>query len=136
MASGSTANEAAGAARDAAIYLAGMLATRAVSFVLVPFYAHRLGARAFGVLELLDTADLAAVTLFSAALADPVIRNLRAAPEGPARHAVASTTVLALWVLGAAVSLAGIAASPALASAWIRDPAQSRALAMTFASVA
>lgn len=133
----SPSNDAArGAARDASAYLAGMVITRILGFVMVPIYAHHLGARELGVLELLDTADLAAVTLFSAALADPVIRNIRAAPDEAARRAVTATTVLALCVLGAVVGALGIAASPLLARVWIRDPARTAALAMTFASVA
>lgn len=130
-------NDAArGAARDAGVYVGGMILTRLLSFVMVPIYAHHLGARALGVLELLDTADLAAVTLFSAALADPVIRNIRAAPTPDARRTVTSTTVLSLCALGALVSALGVAASPALAQHWIRDPSRANALAMTFASVA
>lgn len=124
------------AAREAGFYLAGMALTRALSFVMVPVYAHHLGARELGVLELLDTADLAAVTLFSAALADPVIRHVRAAPDEASRRRVVSTTILALCVLGALVGALGIAAAPWLATRWIRDPARVGVLALTFASVA
>lgn len=126
----------AGAARDAGAYLAAMIVTRLLGFVMVPIYAHHLGARELGVLELLDTADLTAVTLFSAALADPVIRNVRAARDPEARREVISTTVLALCALGAIVSLIGVLASPTLARVWIRDPSRTSLMVMTFASVA
>lgn len=125
-----------GAARDAGAYLAAMVATRALSFVMVPIYARTLGPRELGVLELLDTADLTAVTLFSAALADPVIRNVRAARDAAERRRVISTTVLALCALGAAVSALGVLASPALARGWVRDASRVDVLRMTFASVA
>jgi O-antigen/teichoic acid export membrane protein len=125
-----------GAARDAGAYLAAMVVTRALGFVMVPIYARTLGARELGVLELLETADLTAITLFSAALADPVIRNVRAARGDEERRRVISTTVLALCVLGAAVSLLGVFASPTLARVWVRDPARVDVLRMTFASVA
>lgn len=126
----------AGAARDAGAYLAAMVAARVLGFVMVPIYARSLGPRELGVLELLDTADLTAVTLFSAALADPVIRNVRAARDEAERRRVISTTVVALCALGAAVSLLGIFASPALARVWVRDPSRVDVLQMTFASVA
>lgn len=125
-----------GAARDASAYLLAMVVTRILGFVMVPIYAHHLGARELGVLELLDTADLTAVTLFSAALADPVIRNVRAAADAAERRRVISTTVLALCALGALVSAVGVLASPTLARVWIRDPSRADVLMMTFASVA
>ncbi|MFO0630802.1 MAG: lipopolysaccharide biosynthesis protein [Polyangiales bacterium] len=132
----SVASPSVGAARDAGAYLAAMVATRVLGFVMVPVYARTLGPRELGVLELLDTADLTAITLFSAALADPVIRNVRAAQDEAERRRVISTTVLALCALGAAVSLLGVLASPALARVWMRDPSRVDVLRMTFASVA
>lgn len=125
-----------GAARDATAYLAATFVTRVLGFVMVPIYARSLGARELGLLELLETADLTAITLFSAALADPVIRNVRASRDLDERRRVISTTVLALCALGALVSVVGVAASPLLSRAWLRDPSRATALAMTLGSVA
>lgn len=123
-------------ARQSSVYALTMLASRAMSFVMVPVYTYRLGAADYGLAELLDTVDLVALVLFSSAVADPFLRHLHDAEGDRARDRVTATAIVFLAGVGAVVGLAGTLASPALAAALLGDAARAPLLRLTFGAVA
>ncbi len=123
-------------ARQSSVYALTMLASRAMSFVMVPVYTHRLGAADYGVIELLDTVDLVVLVLFSSAVADPFLRHLHDAPDERARDRVTSTAILFLVAFGALIALVGALTAPALAGPLLRGAHRAPLLQLTFASVA
>lgn len=123
-------------ARQSSVYALTMLASRAMSFVMVPVYTHRLGAADYGVIELLETVDLVVLVLFSSAVADPFLRHLNDAPDGRARDRVTSTAILFLAGFGAIVAFLGAIASPALAVPLLRSADRAPLLQLTFGCVA
>lgn len=123
-------------ARQSSVYALTMLASRAMSFVMVPVYTHRVGTAGYGIIELLDTVDLVVLVLFSSAVADPFLRHFNDARDERARDRVTSTAILFLAGLGAVIALAGGLASPALAGPLLRDAHRAPLLRLTFASVA
>ncbi len=122
-------------ATHGAIYTAASLVARSLSLVMVPVYAHRLGAADMGALELVDTLDLVVIATFSTALTDPVLRHFHDARDARERDAVVSTAILSLVAMGAVVALLGSLASPALAGAVFRDRGRAPLFVMTFLSV-
>jgi O-antigen/teichoic acid export membrane protein len=123
-------------ARQSSVYALTMLLSRAMSFVMVPVYTHRLGAGDYGVAELIDTVDLVALVLLSSAVADPFIRHLHDAPDEPARDRVTSTAIVFLAVVGAAVGLLGVVAAAPLAAVLLRSADRASLLRLTLGSVA
>lgn len=132
-----TSSSALGAlARQSSVYALTMLLSRAMSFVMVPVYTHRLGAADYGLAELIDTVDLVALVLFSSAISDPFLRYLHDAPDARGRDRVTSTAILFLAGVGGLIALAGALASPALAALLLRDAARAPLLQLTFGAVA
>lgn len=91
--------------KHATIYSAAGMLGKLAGFLMLPFYAHRLGAEGYGVIGMVD----AAITLLSGLLAygaqGAVTRLYHEQPEGRKELAVST----GLWlVLGATVLLAGI----------------------------
>jgi len=132
-----TSSSALGAlARQSSVYALTMLVSRAMSFVMVPVYTHRLGAADYGLAELIDTVDLVALVLFSSAISDPFVRFLHDAPDDRGRDRVTSTAILFLAGVGGLIALAGALASPALAALLLHDAARAPLLQLTFGAVA
>lgn len=123
-------------ARQSSVYALTMLVSRAMSFVMVPVYTHRLGAADYGLAELLDTVDQVALVLFASAISDPFIRHLHDAPDTRGRDRVTATAIAFLAGVGALVALAGALASPVLAAPLLRDASRAPLLRLTFAAVA
>lgn len=123
-------------ARDGAIYTAGMLVARAMSFVMVPVYTHYLTPADYGLLELLDTADEVAVVALSAAIADPVLRHHHDAPDGEEKNKVISTAMVSLGVSSLAVTAVGFAFAEGLSNVLFGDRTHAELLRLTLASVA
>lgn len=123
-------------ARQSSVYALTMLLSRAMSFVMVPVYTHRLGAADYGLVELIDTVDLVVLVLFSSAVADPFLRHLHDAPDARGRDRVTSTAIVFLAGVGALVALLGALASPALAALLLRDARRAPLLQLTFGAVA
>ena len=122
-------------ASHGAVYTAGTLVSRLLSFVMVPVYTHVLGAADYGVLEILDATDLLVVAAFASPIADPVLRHYHDARSDRDRRAVISTAILALAGVGLIVAMIGFALSPWLAERLLHDRARASLFMLTFGSV-
>ncbi len=122
-------------ARQTLVYVGAMMLSRAMSFVLVPVYTHRLGTAAYGLAELLDTVDLVCIVVASSAVADPFLRHFHDATTPEAKDRVTSTAVLALAGAGALLAAVGAAVSGPAARWLLGDAGHAALLRITFGTV-
>ncbi len=116
-------NETKGTLKHAAVYSAAALLGRAVSFLMLPFYAHMLQAHGYGIISLLDVGLTLLATMggYSSHLA--IMRNYHEEKD-PARKAKVISTGFYLVTGGALVLVLPfmILARP-LASLFLDGPA-------------
>ncbi|MBI5512474.1 MAG: lipopolysaccharide biosynthesis protein [Deltaproteobacteria bacterium] len=118
-----------------AIYTAGIVLSRFLSFLLVPLYTRLLTPEDYGVLELVDTADNVVVVIFSAAITDSFLRFFNDARSEAERARTTATAALSLVVVGCLIGVGGWALAPSLAGPVLRDPSRALLLRWTFAAV-
>lgn len=118
-----------------AIYTLGMLLSRAFSILLIPLYTRLLSPADYGLLELVDTADLVVITIFAAAVTDSVLRFFNDAKSPAERAAVVGTATLSLASVGLAVSIVGALFASRLSAALLGSEHYARMLQFTFLAV-
>ena len=103
-----------GVLRDSTWYLAANIASKAIGFVMIPFYAGFLSAEEYGVLNLLELATtIVAIGFGLQALGQSLTRIYHEASGEAARRQVVSTAVIGTVVLAGLIAvLACSAAEP------------------------
>lgn len=127
---------AASVGRNAAFYGLAVLASRAVSLVMLPLYTRALAPSDYGVLQLLSLTMEVVALLISAGAAAGVMRFYYRAETDDARHAVQWTALALLVALHAAGALLVLATAGPVAGLALKDPVwapELRLAAVTFA---
>jgi O-antigen/teichoic acid export membrane protein len=121
--------------KHSVVYTIGNLLYRGASFLLVPLYAHYLGAEEYGTLELLYVTAGIFQTLFASGVAHAALRFYFEYDDERERNAVISSAILG----SGAVTLFGVLVLALLAptfSGWLFDgPSQTLAFRIVFASL-
>jgi len=117
------------------VYTIGNLLYRGASFLLVPLYAHYLGAEEYGTLELLYVTAGIFQTLFASGVAHAALRFYFEYNDERERNAVISSAILG----SGAVTLFGVLVLMLFAptfSGWLFDgPSQATAFRIVFAAL-
>ena len=101
-----------GVLRDSTWYLVANLASKAIGFVMIPFYAGFLSAEEYGVLNLLELATtIVAIGFGLQALGQSLTRIYYEATGDQGRRQVVSTAVIGTVVLAAAIAVLACAAA-------------------------
>ncbi len=119
-----------------AVYTLGMALARLASLAMIPLYTRALNPAQYGVLELVDTAELVIVVIVSAALTDPLLRFFTQAPDATSRARVVSTLTLTILGVGALMSTVGVLGAPGLSRLIFHASANTGLLRLALASVA
>lgn len=104
-----------GFAREAALYGAGVVIARAVSFAMLPIYTRFLSPGDYGALQILQMVTDVTAILLSGGLASGVLRFTLKARTPEDRHAVVSTAFVLLTGLHAIGAVGLVLAAPILA---------------------
>ena len=101
-----------GVLRDSTWYLVANLASKAIGFVMIPFYAGFLSAEEYGVLNLLELATtIVAIGFGLQALGQSLTRIYHEASSDAGRRQVVSTAVIGTVVLAGAIAVLACAAA-------------------------
>jgi O-antigen/teichoic acid export membrane protein len=100
--------------RHTLIYGIGVVATKLVSFVMLPVYTNFLTPADYGVLELLSTTIDIIGMIGGIGLAAGMFKHYADSDSDEARKEVISTVVLANSAISGAIAIVGILASPLL----------------------
>ena len=104
--------------RASSLYMLANVASRAVGFLAVPFYARFLSPAEYGLIELIElSTQVVAIALGLQSLGPAVTRVFHEQPSPEARCAAVSTGVLSSAVLGGLVAAAAVLLSAPLARA-------------------
>lgn len=101
-------------ARHVGIYGAGLLISKAISFVMLPVYTRYLTPAAYGTLELLEMTIDVIGTIAGAGLAAAVFKFYFATDDRRERHTVVGTAAAAQSAFAAGASLLGAIFAPAI----------------------
>jgi len=83
--------------KHTSIYGIGDLLSRAIAFVLIPFYTHYLSTEEYGTLELLDLTGYVVAMILATGIAEAVLRYYYNYDDEIKRKQVISTAIIALW---------------------------------------
>ena len=100
--------------RHTLVYGAGIVASKLVSFIMLPVYTHYLTTADYGVLELLGTTIDVIGMIGGIGLAAGVFKHYAEADSDDKRQKLMSTVTLGSGALSLLIALIGIAASPML----------------------
>jgi O-antigen/teichoic acid export membrane protein len=100
--------------RHTAVYGVGIVASKLVSFIMLPIYTRYLTTADYGVLELIGTTIDVIGMLAGVSLAAGVFKHYAEIHDDLARRELMSTVTLATTGLALVVAILGFAASPSL----------------------
>lgn len=91
--------------RNAIVYAIGMIASRLVSFIMLPVYTHQLSTADYGLLSLLQLVTDIVAIVSTAGAASGLMRFYFKAPDEAHRRQLASTAFLLVSLLGVVGSI-------------------------------
>jgi O-antigen/teichoic acid export membrane protein len=114
MPESSGTSDMGGLLRNSSLYLLGNLASKAVGFVMIPFYAHYLTVEEYGTLSLLELATtIIAMGFGLQSVGQALTRIYHDQTDGAGRDQAVSTALIGTAVAAGLVALgAALAASP------------------------
>ncbi len=101
--------------QDSSLYLVGNIASRAVGFLAIPFYARYLNPAQYGLIELVElSTQTIAIALGLQAIGAALSRLFHDQPTHEAEQAVVSTSLIVTAVLSGFVTLLAVAGAAEL----------------------
>lgn len=127
--------------RHSTLYAFGNIASRAVAFLAIPFYARFLSPAQYGLIELIELSTQTVAIAFGLQAIGTVLTRLfhdQTSPE--AERNVVSTALIGTAMLGGCVTIAGVAAAGSISRAVFHTDAwatllQAAFVAMCFSSI-
>jgi len=121
--------------RKSGTYATAVLATRALSFILIPLYTRYLTTADYGVLELLELTVNVIILFAGLRLGQALFYFYFSESDPAARERHMSTNVLASLALGAGIAVAAWFASPLLSRFVFGTPQYARLFRLTAVSI-
>lgn len=102
--------------KQTVIYGGGLLLKRGIGFFMIPVYTHYLRPEDYGLLEIVELTGFIAAFFVGFGMIQAVYRFHSEAESPPAQRRVKTTAVLAVVVIGGAVTLGLLAGAPWIGS--------------------
>lgn len=98
--------------KHAAIYSAAGFLGKALGFVMLPFYAHKIGVTGYGIIGMVDAATSLLIALLAYGCQGAIIRFFHREKEGSQHHVVSSGYWIIFAACGVITALAMLLSAP------------------------